>query len=262
MQIVLSAGPGDAPAAACRLAHAAYRIGPDSTLLRNNQLQAKGGLLSVSDRNAPAVADPEALCAAIARECARRNYCGAVLDFEEHPRPDLLRFAGQLGPVLARNRRTLYLPEAYADASRQAVFLICTAVSGGNLRERLQEAAGHWGGAGRLALDLQRLRMDFPLPCPSGVGTPLSREELEALKARESPAVFFSPDLCARYFTYTRDGRTHFVLFDDADTLAQKRTLGASMGFSAGFFAWPEVQDIAGALGLLRPGGAPGSRPL
>ena len=34
-----------------------------------------------------------------------------------------------------------------------------------------------------------------------------------------SPSVFFSHELCAKYFTYQRDGRAHFVLFDDADTI-------------------------------------------
>ena len=62
---------------------------------------------------------------------------------------------------------------------------------------------------------------------------------------RESPAVFFSQDLCARYFTYNRNGEAHFVLFDDADTLNQKLRLGAGMGFYAAFFMWPEVRDIA-----------------
>ena len=61
--------------------------------------------------------------------------------------------------------------------------------------------------------------------------------------------MFFSQELCARYFTYTRGGEFHFVLFDDAETLNQKLKLGASMGFSAAFLMWPEVRDIMGKLG-------------
>lgn len=49
--------------------------------------------------------------------------------------------------------------------------------------------------------------------------------------AEESPSVFFSQDLCARYFTYTRNGETHFVLYDDADTLSQKLRTGAARAF-------------------------------
>ena len=126
--------------------------------------------------------------------------------------------------------------------------LICTAMSGGNFTERLREAAAQRGGAGRLGLDVQRLRMDFRLPARSGQGEPLSQEALDRLMERESPAVFFSQDLCARYFTYCRNGEAHFVLFDDAGTLTQKVKVGSSLGFSAAFFMWPEVRDIAGDL--------------
>ena len=127
--------------------------------------------------------------------------------------------------------------------------LVCTAISGGSLNQRLQEAADAHGGAARLALDVQRLRMDFRLPARSGEGEPLDEERLRRLMERESPSVFFSQELCARYFTYTRNGELHFVLFDDADTISQKLRTGAGMGFSAAFLMWPEVKDIMGKLG-------------
>lgn len=230
-------------------AHVAYRIGPGSTLMRQNLLiQTKGGLLSVSDREAPYIEDPQALCAAVLRECGRRNYGGVLMDFEERPRRDRLAFAEQLGRALSQSRRALYLPESCARAAPGGIPLLCTALSGGNFVKRLQEAAAAQGGAARVALDVQRLRMDFRLPARSGEGEPLSEEAFCRLSEREQPAVFFSQDLCARYFTYSRDGETHFVLFDDADTLAQKLRTGSSMGFAAAFLMWPEVRDIAGRL--------------
>ena len=249
MQIFLSAVPEEAQAAAKTgrtLAHVAYRIGPDSTLLRQRLLlQTRGGLLSVSDREAPVVEDPEALCQAVLRECGRRSYSGVVLDFEERPRRDLLSFAAQLSRKLMETRRTLYVPEAYSSAGEYAVILICTAISGGNFQERLQQVLGQYGGSGRLALDVQRLRMDFHLPARSGQGQPLEQGAFHQLMDQESPSVFFSQDLCARYFTYAREGQTHFVLFDDAGTLQQKLRIGTALGFSAAFFMWPEIQDIA-----------------
>lgn len=252
MQVYLAVTPDQAREASSynrTPAHVAYRIGPGSTLLRQNLLlQTKGGLLSVSDREAPFIEDPEALCAAVLRECGRRNYAGAVLDFEEPPRRDRLAFAERLGQVLSSGRRTLYLPERYAAATQHAVVLVCTAVSGGNFTEYLQETARKYGGANRLALDVQRLRMDFRLPARTGEGDPLSAEAFGRLLERKAPSIFFSQDLCARYFTYMSNGEAHFVLFDDADTLNQKLKVGAGLGFSAAFFMWPEVQDIAPAL--------------
>ncbi len=252
MQIYLAAAPEAAQEAAqyCRtLAHVAYRIGPDSTLLRQSMLlQSRGGLLSISDREAPHIDDPEALCAAVLRECGRKGCGGVVLDFEEPLQRDRLAFAKRLGPALCGTRRTLYIPESYAGASEGAVMLICTAVSGGSFSQRLQEAASQAGGANRLALDVQRLCMDFPLPARTGEGEPLSAEVFHRLMEQENPSVFFSQDLCARYFTYTKNGEAHFVLFDDAGTLSQKLRLGTGMGFSAAFFMWPEIKDIAAKL--------------
>ena len=245
MQIYLAVTPAEAQEAArfrCSLAHVAYCIGPDSTLLRQNLLlQTRGGLLSVTDRDAPFIASPEQLAAAALRECGRRGYGGVLLDFEQPPAPDRLAFAQALAKRLAP--RPLYVPEGYASVPG-AVSLVCTALSGGSFVQYLQETAAARGGPGTLALDVQRLRMDFPLPARSGEGSPLSQQEFQALLDRESPAVFFSQDLCARYFTYTREGETHFVLFDDAETLQQKLRAGSAMGFSAAFLMYPEVRDL------------------
>ena len=254
MQVYLAVTPAELPEASscCRtFAHVAYRIGEGSTLLRQSLLlQVRGGLLAFNDRDAPLIGEPEKLCAAVLRECSRRGYGGVLLDFEEPPRRDRLAFAKQLGQALSAGKRTLYVPESYAQAAPPAIVLVCTALSGGTLTQRLQEAAAQQGGTSRLALDVQRLRMDFRLPARTGEGRPLTRAEFQALLDREHPAVFFSQDLCARYFTYTREGGTHFVLFDDAGTLKQKLKIGGSIGFSAAFFMWPEVRDIAAQLGL------------
>ena len=252
MQIYLAVTPEASQEAQthCRnLAHVAYRIGPGSALLRQSLLlQTKGGLLSVSDREAPFIDSPEALRDAVLRECGRRNYGGVLLDFEEASRRDRTAFVAALAPALSASRRSLYLPRTYAASAPSAVELLCTAVSGGSFSQYLQEAVQQAGGAGHLALDVQRLRMDFRLPARSGEGDPLSGEALAELMEREKPAVFFSQDLCARYFTYSREGDAHFVLFDDADTLNQKLRLGAAMGFHAAFFMWPEVRDVASRL--------------
>jgi len=252
LQTVLVVSPPEAQAAAGfghSLAHAAYRIGEDSSLLRRNlPLQSRGGLLCVSDRNIPVIGNPENLCRGILRECSRRSYQGILLDFEEPPGPDRTAFIQRLEQTLSASHRTLYLPESHMDIASNAVGVICTAISGGTLEHRLQEAVGHRGRPDRLALDVQRLRMDFTLPARSGEGVSLSRESFQNLLRREEPSVFFSPEFCARYFTYTRNGTLHFVLFDDAETLRRKLALGSALGFSAAFFLWEEISDIADAL--------------
>lgn len=251
MQRYLSVTPTDIrhlSISCATLVHVAYRIGPGSTLLRQNLLlQTKGGLLSLSDRDAPHVDSPAELCAAVLRECIRRNYTGAVLDFEASFRKDLCQFACQLSSVLAGKKLSLFVPEAYAHSVPQAIPLICTAVSGGDLTERLAQTIAAYPGRSP-ALDVQRLRMDFTLPAHSGEGQPLSENALRTLMEEHQPAIFFSQALCTRYFTYTKNDAAHFVLFDDADTLRQKLRIGSKLGYCAAFFQWPEIHDIAGSL--------------
>lgn len=190
--------------------------------------------------------DPEALCAAVLRECSRRGYSGAVLDFQVPIRSDLERFAGQLSRTLSANRRALYVPESYAPAAPGAIVLISTALSG---RQPPGAAAGRPAAILRpAALLVERVRMDFTLPARTGEGTPLTAQELEALMERESPSVFFSQDLCARYFTYTQGGQGHFVLFDDGETIAHKLRTGTALGFSAAFLCVSQVQDLLPSL--------------
>lgn len=247
MQIYLAVTPDKLREAAHftdRLAHVAYRVGPDGHLTRQDLLaRTRGGLMVLGDHGCGFIRDTAALCREVWRECGNRGFGGVLADFEQPPAPDRTGFLEALGRILTRNGRQLYVPEAYGAAVPQARVLICTALSGGTLHQRLEEAAQKFGGK-RLALDLQRLRMRFPLPCSTGEGAPLSREELEEMLRRKEPAVFYSSDLCAKYFTYTENGESRFVLYDDAGSLRRKIQLGQERGISAGFFMFPEVSDL------------------
>ena len=72
--LYLAVSPREAQDAArypCRLAYAAYRMGPENSLLRQSlPLSTQGGLLLLSDREAPPLPDPEALAAALERLAA------------------------------------------------------------------------------------------------------------------------------------------------------------------------------------------------
>ena len=227
-----------------RAAHVAYRVGRDGHLTRQNLLaRTQGGLMVLGDQDCGAIRDSGALVREVWRECGNRGFPGVLADFEQPPSADRTAFLEALSTVLARNNRALFVPEAYGQQVPRARVLICTAISGGTLRTRLEEAAGTFG-IQRLALDLQRLRMSFPLPCPTGEGGPLSGEALSELLSRKGPGVFYSADLCARYFTSTGDGESRFVLFDDAGTLRRKIQMGNELGIGTGFLMYPEVSDL------------------
>ena len=247
MQIYLAVTPDKQREAARfteRLAHVAYRIGRDGRLTRQALLaRTHGGMMVLGDLDSGAIRDTAALCRDVWRECGNRGFGGVLADFEQGASADRVAFLDALSRVLSRNGKQLFVPESYGAKLPQAHVLICTALSGGELRQRLAEAARTFGGK-RLALDLQRLRMSFPLPCPTGEGEPLSGEVLSELLSRKGPGVFYSADLCARYFTSTGDGESRFVLFDDAGTLRRKIQMGNELGVGTGFLMYPEVSDL------------------
>lgn len=236
-----------------RIAHAAYRIGAGGALTgRELAPRVHGGIMMLGDDWDGEIGDTAALCESIWRECQRRGYCAVVADFDRPPTPDRVELLCRLCGILRKNNRALYVPESCGGEVRQARVLVCAAISGGTLCERLDEAKCRFGD--RLALDLQRLRMDFPLPCPGGEGCALDRETLREFLACDPP-VFFSEDLCAKYFTRVCGCELRFVLFDDAETLMKKRELACRYGIGTVFLMYPEVEDI---LERLFPGCAEG----
>lgn len=232
-------------------AHLAYRVGRGPRLLRAGGPPPSGGLMVVDNRGFDGLGPAGPFCQEVFRECQARNFSGVVLDFEGRL-PPLVQMAAALDDGLSRRGLALYVPEAYGHCTRQARVMISSALSGGSLSARLEEAAEHFG-RDRLVLALERTAEDFPLPSPTGSGVPLSREELIAQIARLRPAVFFSSELCARYFTYmSRENGAHFVLFDDMDTLRRKVEVAHGRGISSFLIPWAELEERPEHLGLQR----------
>ena len=242
MQFYLAAGAGETPPRGrYRPVRAVYRLG-QRLLAAAGTSPGQGGLMLVGDSRECGPHD--VLARDILRECLRRNYDGAVLDWY-HNGPDRGTLTALMGQIFPQYGLRLFVPERYAPYAAQATVLLNTAVSGGTLKSCLQEGVRRFG-PGRLALDLERLRLDFTLPLSANVRRPLTAGELRRL--REGKSVYFSEELCARYFTYRAGSENHYVLFDDAQTLRKKAALAENMGIREGFFMFPEVADIAGEL--------------
>jgi hypothetical protein len=149
----------------------------------------------------------------------------------------------------ARGRSAVFVTEALAGASPETTALIQTALSGGSLYRHLSKAVSAYG-AERVALEIDRISMSFPLPCPGGQGELLPADRLRELLAGRR--VFFSDSLCVNYFTYAQDGRRRMALYDDAKSILEKLSIAKSLGVRAGFLYYPHTRAIlpglAGAL--------------
>lgn len=223
-------------------AHPVYRVGREGQLMRAGQVNLRGGAMMLDTRGFADRGEVSILCRQVAHECAARNFC-AVICGGAGPAPQ--RLAAQLDEVLARRGVDLYVPEHWGQNTKQARVLIGSALSGGSLTCRLQEAAERFGGPERLALWVERSAEDFFLPAPEGSGRPLTGQELSALMERLQPSVFFSDELCARYFTYmTQDGAAHFVLFDDGSTMRKKLQVARRLGIRRAVARWEHIADL------------------
>ena len=233
----------------------AYAVGQGGCLTRCDATAfPRGGLMGLSDRCTGAIPRIDTLCRTIVAECVKRGFQGVLADFETNPYSDRLSFLSRLSARLSARGMALYCPLSLP--AEGAALLVGTGLSGGSLRALLEETACRYG-AERLALDLERVMMDFPLPCPSGCGTPLTREELLALREKHPSSVYFSRELMAKYFTYSAGSGTHFVLFDDAETLRQKVQACAEFRHSDGVsHVSGDIRSVTGALsGAARRGG-------
>ena len=228
------------------LAHMAYQLDQTGQLIQAAlPPDAKGGLMLVGVAEAPTgQSDPRRAVRDILAVCQNRSFGGVILDLEQPPTRFLSQLIHGLEEGLAQRKKTLFLPESYGNYSNRAAIFLTSAISGGSLRRRLEDAAEAYG-LDRLVLCLRRARDDFFLPSVKGQGRPISQEALTALRQRLHPAVFYSHDLCAHYFTYmSRDTGAHFVLFDDQESMEKKRALARELGISKFFLLYPEVEEF------------------
>lgn len=232
------------------IGHMAYRVGRGPHLFRSGiPTPLRAGLMVVDAKGFDGRGEPGVLCQEILRECTARGFGGVICDFEGRPFPLLERALSQLDEMLSRKGLTLHVPESYGHCIRKGRVLISSALSGGSLSQRLQDSAARFGGPERITLAIRRIAEDFFLPSPSGSGRPMSREELARQLDERSPSVFFSNELCARYYTYmSRESGAHFILFDDAMSIRKKLHVARSLGINRAVAALPEIDDLLPAL--------------
>ena len=236
MQLYLALPPDrikDGLSLTSHLAHAAFSVNSEGTLLSQPLPPTlQGGLMLLYCHSRLPSRAAAALCHEIIDVCINRHFAGVVLDAEDACAATYLPLLQHLLPLSTQHRRQLYVPESLAHAAPQARVLVCTAISGGTLRHRLEDAIQRYG-AHRIALDLQRLMMDFPLPSPTGEGIPLTTKKLQQLQHQRR--LNYCHDLCTHYFTYTYGSQSRFVLFDSAESMLHKIELAEQLGIHKGF---------------------------
>ena len=228
-----------------KAAHMAYKIRSLHLMRGRISSGARSGMMVITDIDtSPAEGSFKSLAAEIYNECLRRNFDGAILDFDAKPTAPTSHFASKLCEELSKLKIRIYVPYLYSVFCPDASYIVSSSISGGSLREHLDQLSDIHGST-RLVLECERIAMDFLMPSASSEGKHLSREELNTLLQNTQAQTFYSPELCTNYFTYTdHTGKTHFVIFDNAHSLTDKLRLAQTLGFQAAFLLYPEIDDI------------------
>ena len=145
----------------------------------------------------------------------------------------LIRDRASAETVTARAARLgprLLLPEVWSRLLPQTGVLISSAISGGTLKERFQDAARAYPH--RCWLLPEPMGMEFPLPCPSGLGTPADLPT--------GGRSFYSDALCCYYSHFIRENQGIMVLWDTEETLRAKLELARDCGF----LGWAAPEDF------------------
>ncbi len=220
------------------IAHIAYQVAPGPKLMRaGTQMPGQGGFLYISPAPSVLGRNYSFFLHQLLRECQARRYSGVIADLPPHQ----AALAADMDHLLHAQGLALYVPDCYAQQAPHAKLMVSTAISGGSLRHRLLDAVRCFG-RDRVIPALERTTADFLLPSQTGEGTSLSSESLSLLQARVRPDLYWSSDLCARYFTYSEQGQPHFVLFDDGESLRAKLRLASELGLNRCLVAWGDLQ--------------------
>lgn len=176
---------------------------------------------------------------------AKRTKCrGIFADFERDS--DISKeLSSKIDKILCDNSIPFFVPLSKADYTSHAHITTDTAISGGSLQDMISEYSNKYGKH-RISALLSPLCADFTLPSNNPSGNPLSSDERIALRTQKNSQVFFSKELCAKYFTYMdEDNQGHFVLFDDESTMQDKIDLLSRLGINHFFALYPDVKNMA-----------------
>ncbi len=231
-------------------------INTQGSLYTACQRTLSNGYLGLQDPGTQVTQIPAApIAEALLQECRRTGVRGVFADLESDTRA-VRALCKTLDTVLYDADMPLFVPPSRAQDVSHAIITFETAISGGSLSERLSEAQTQYG-RDRVAALLQPISADFCMPSDTADGSPLTPAERHALWQHHQSQIFFSRELCAKYFTYMdAEHHGHFVLFDDEATWLAKLSVLEGLHIPHCFALYPDAAPMlrtASATSAVKP---------
>lgn len=234
MPIYLACGPEELAAslpALCRPARLGFHLAVDYPSLLGPEVPAQetGSFLVLHDDVLPPYEPTAQLAAMIVTLCAELRG-GLICDFHRTPTPFWQQLTHLLDEQAAYWSVPLLVPEAFAAEAQQAQIVVPLETGATPFAQQAQAAAATYPQ--RAVLQLQPLGLDVALP---GHGAALTSGALQTLLREKAPAVFHDDALICDYFGYLQEKQLHLVLFDTAQTLAEKQRQADAAGCVGAF---------------------------
>lgn len=230
------------------VAHLSYKIGRGVHLYRANiPLSIRGGLMVVDTDGFSGGGPISALVSEIISECKRFSFTGIVIDSNGKSSPLLRSLIAHLASYTKRNDLKLFVPEILGDVDASTIVIISSAISGGTLTQLIEEFGNRYGRH-RLALEIEKICMDFILPSKNGGGMRLPQSVFDDLIETHHAKSFFSQELCTYYFFYKNKNQAHFVLYDNSASIRHKLFIAEETGIGYTFLLYPQIADQIGEI--------------
>lgn len=172
-------------------------------------------------------------------EYCRRGFSGVFFDAEGHISEQQRSAICDLAASTQRTGVRVYVPEELHCPGARVV--IGTDICGGTLKTRVQQAQHKYGS---VCAAVVPVCTDFTLPSYDGSHRILPPGELITLRHRHNAKTYWSRPLQAWYFTYSANGKMHFVLYDDRESVCKKLSLISSLGISEVFVPYEYSSKI------------------
>ncbi len=207
-------------------------VAKGKTLYSENRTTDKCDILVISADNAD-----NGCAAAIINETKKRLSHGVFLDFENNKATDFEKLCEHLS-----NHKLQVFTPLSKDHIPGTIPVVSSSVTGGSLHEHFEETHNRFRN---FAVSIERMSMEFPLPCTSSKIRMLTKRGLLSKISRYEPDIFFSPQMQCKYFLYNPSGDEVFaVLFDDNETISGKLRLAKKHGAVCSFLVFSEICDI------------------
>lgn len=222
-----------------------YRVDGKLKLLQAAQVKGKrrGQIMGIDTVVGAPVGDVDYVCRQVRTQVEEHGYGGICCSFSGNAFGCLAKVVEHLSDY-CRDLGLLFLvSEGYGEIGTYSKVLVSTALSGGDIEGRFRRMGEKYGRQ-RVMMDIEPMGEDFLIPSPKGTGEKRTVQEIRRLGQEKKAQIFFSKELCARYFTYENgENSLRFVLFDDEGTIQEKMRLAKLWELSGIVATYEEIRS-------------------